>query len=177
LVANASGAFEYHRLVLTIIFLSFIWITIDTFRFRNNPISVFGSKIRVYFDDSAGDHVRIVREQKLRANTPNITAYFMGVSADYGGSIPRNSITQQASCKRPGLTSGLQLIGSETSWEIIQLSRPSLPYRWYSTLFPEWYLRFTVNLPANFLPSFVVTREISTLWINEYNKPEAQYHL
>jgi hypothetical protein len=149
LVANASGVFEYHRLILTILFLSFIWITIDTLRFRNNPISVLGSKIRIHFEDADGNRVRIVREQKFRANTPNITAYFMGDSADFGGSIPRVNINQQTDSKTRNLRSDLQLFGNDKAWEVIQLFNPVLPYRWYSTLVPEWYLRLLATITDN----------------------------
>ena len=177
LITNAAGSLDYTRVILSVLLICFAWITFDTIRYRKKPISIFGSKIVIRFLDPKGDRVNIVREQKIRGNAPNVSAYYMEVSAEYGGKIPRAGITEAATFAYPGFSSNLRLHGNEEKWEVIQRFTPSLPYKWYNTLIPEWLLRLAASFGDTFLPRFVVSRTIAVEWIDEYNKPDAQYYL
>src|SRR5665213_1296336 len=150
-----------------------IYILVTNKIYRNIPISVIWTKLIVHFDTVDGSRVRIAREQALRANQPNVTAYFMTARpTTQTGRMPEDGISGNVFCGDTDYNDRLDLHGDERrGFEIIHLFGQSLPYAWYMPLIPIWLLNRDPQRLFWFLKNKVVVRRISTTYEDEHNIP------
>jgi hypothetical protein len=137
--------------------------------FRNTPITIISSKIDVSFNNADGSEVEIYREQLLRANEPNVTAYFSAHEASGNGTVPSDRIGVSASCDHAEFDQSFELFVQGGKTELFHKFTKGLPYKWYMPLMPIWILNRDYRRLPWFLRKYVVTRTNSVVYINEYN--------
>jgi len=92
------------------------------------PITAVRTAINIEFTNDLSKAI-ITREQTLRANQPNVTAYFTEMLPTNGGKILGSSINMNVHCQDCELNSRLERTGSDSSgFEIIHHFGGELPY-------------------------------------------------
>jgi hypothetical protein len=118
------------------------YILVTGWAYRNLPISVIWTKLDIHFDAADGSRVRIEREQALRANQPEVSAYFMQCRpTSENGRIPEASISGSVYCGNLNYQDRLDLHGNDArGFEVMHLFGAALPFAWYMPLIPVWLL-------------------------------------
>jgi len=124
--------------------LGSLYILITNRLYRNIPISVIWTRLHVFFDMPDGSRVRFERENGLRANQPNVTAYFTSSRPTMPlGRLIRGSITGTVYCDGQRFPDKIRTHGTEAKgFEIIHMFGRPLPYAWYMPLIRTNYLVF-----------------------------------
>jgi hypothetical protein len=170
------GLFEYDRLLLLAVCSLGVVMTWEALRNRDRPISVLASEMRVEFLDHTGADVQVSRTQYLRANQPDVTAYYMEASTSFGGTIPRDRITHGAFVGRRAIRDHVDIppTSGDTRLEIAHVFDDAMPFGLVNVLVPEFLLRFLVAR-IRIQPRFVVRREIAIHYVNEHGKNDTYY--
>ena len=131
---GATLAQTLWSLVLAFFALGFVLNAITTFIYRHKPLTILATQVDVFFHNSMGSRVEVVRKQILRAEQPNVEALFGNVTVNYGGRIPEREIDAKRIPKVAGDI--ITHTGSEhTGWETIHEFHPPPPYSWLAQLF------------------------------------------
>jgi hypothetical protein len=174
---SAYDLFSYDRLLFLFV-LGFASILIfESIVNRNRPITVLGTDLRVEFLDADGTDVRLSRIQYLRANHPNVTAYYMEFSTQFGGTIPQNTLQLDAVAgtnvrlrNHPDIPPTV----SNTRLEVSHIFDDGMPFTIWNMLIPEFILRIIVRNNWR-IPKFVVRREVSIHVAEEHKKNDTYY--
>lgn len=147
------------------------YILVTGWAYRNLPISVIWTKLDIHFDAADGSRVRIEREQALRANQPEVSAYFMQCRpTSENGRIPEASISGSVYCGNLNYQDRLELHGNDArGFEVMHLFGAALPFAWYMPLIPIWLLN---REPDKLFGSFkkkIPVRRMSVTYLNEFN--------
>ena len=94
-----------------------------------------------------------------------------------GGSVPRNEIDVQLAQPRT-LRSGKELIGDTAQgWECFQTFEPALPYTPFFPFIPKWFFLLSGRHPIPLLSRYVVRRQVSAVYVNDFNQDNPCYQL
>lgn len=139
--------------------------------YRRTPITVARTEVTITFHDSSGQKVKMEREQLLRANRTDVTAYFFKVSPENdGATIPKDSIHTTIHGDCDGFESSAELHGSETrGFEVTHNFGRSLPYAWYMPLIPAASLNKSYNQLSRRIKLNTAVRRQSLIYLNEFN--------
>jgi hypothetical protein len=156
--------------LLMLAFLAACYTFIISIVYRNIPITVISTDITVTFLSGDFSEVHIYREQLLRANQPNVTAYFSSHTPSGRGQIPHAQITAAAYCDKAGFQSDFEIFGEDgKKAELFHMFLDGLPYKWYMPLIPIWFLNNEYNKLPRFLRKNLVSRTNKVIYINEFN--------
>lgn len=162
------------RWLFVLVFIASSYNLILGMIFKNIPVTVISARIDVRFKSNDGSLVEIQREQLLRANQPDVTAYFSKhVPGQTNGTVPFDRITASAFCESRNLADTFEVYGEEhRQAEVIHKFGQSLPYAWFMPLVPNWFLNRDYNRIPKFFRKYVVVRRITVFYANEYNVPK-----
>ena len=159
------------RWLCVIVFAAAVYTFITTQYYKNIPISVISTKLTAHFEDPTGSRVRVDREQSMRANEADVTAYFWSTKpTTETGSVPKNLFVSSVYCKGARLNNNLDYYGSDSKgYDIIHDFGTSMPFAWYMPLVPMWILNRNVNDLWGFIGNNIVVRTNSTTFLEEFN--------
>jgi hypothetical protein len=141
--------------------------------FRNIPITILWTNVKVRFMNAEGTRVEITREQMLRANQPGVTAYFASSQPTNGGIVPHDQIKGSAFCDSHNLNDQIEVTGSPAGkTEMMHIFGAALPYRWFMPLIPASLLNREHKRLPKFLRTYAIVRNHSVVYLNEYNGPK-----
>jgi hypothetical protein len=159
------------RWVLVLAFSAGVYVFAIRYIYRNIPITIISTDLTVTFgpDGSA----TLSRNQLLRANQPNVTAYFSrhGPSAP-NGSVPMDRIRADAFCRDWDCANEVELRQIGQTVELLHIFDSGLPFRWYMPLIPAWILN---RDPARLFPwvgRYIVRRSDEVHYQNEFGGPQ-----
>lgn len=150
------------------------YILITGWLYRNLPLSVISTRLDIYFENPDGSSVRIDREQYLRANQPEVTAYYVSCRpTSPNGRIAEDSINCSVYCDGNNFQNDLDLHGTETrGFEVMHSFGRPLPYASYMPFIPRWILNREPERLFRLFRSKVVVRRMSLTYVNEFNVPK-----
>ena len=155
------------RWLLVIAFFALSYSAFIQFIFRNLPITIISTELSVRFGPNG--QALMKRKQLLRANQPNVTAYFNSHGATASkGSISRDKIRGSVYCQDWNTNDSLELRGTEKKLEVLHIFSNPLPYAWYMPLVPTWILNRDPQRLFKYLRKYVVTRESEVQYENEF---------
>jgi hypothetical protein len=161
------------RWLLALTFIASCYSLATGIIFRNIPITIIWTRVQVRFMDEFGERVELHREQLLRANQPDVTAYFSTHSPTSGGHVPHDQITASVYCESCNLNDRIEVTGSETGkTELVHVFGTPLPYRWYMPLIPAWALNQEYSRLPKFIRRYVVIRRNKIVYCDEYLGPK-----
>jgi hypothetical protein len=168
--------FSYDRLIFLAVFFLVVVVLIESVLNRNRPVTVLASELRVEFLDATGADVKLTRTQYLRANHPNVTAYYTLMSALFGGTIPRHLVVVSAFAGNKHIPNHANIppTSGEARLEIAHVFDQGMPFGLANILIPEFILRWIV-LHTSFKPAFVVRRGITTHFKDEHVLNDTYY--
>ncbi len=158
--------------VLLVALLAYIY-AVDRM-FREVPVTVMRTDVDIEFINPDGSQVRIVRTQVLRANRPDVTAYYSKHAPNSPtGRIPKAEISSSAHCQDRTIQQELEKSGRENATlELTHLFKPSIPYYWYILLIPSSIITKRYDDMSVFLKRRMVKRTLAMTIYNEYNCDE-----
>jgi hypothetical protein len=140
--------------------------------YRNVPITVIRTKYELVFLEDDGSVVEINREQLLRANRPDVSAYYSRHLPEYGR-IPEHGISSYVfSSYYTDLDCDTELSKDGNGYEALQLFRPNLPNSWYMPLVPVRIINREYEDLPKFIRKNIVVRRQRVRYENEYNVPK-----
>jgi hypothetical protein len=142
LYSNGSSYVNVNgRWPLMILFIIFAYDVILQFTLRRRPFDVIRTTATITFPQNCSHVSTINRTQALRANRPGIQAYHMRVSALPGGKVPKEQLKIRYHNNQEEFRVTRLIVGSESSWDIVeQLAKP-LPFNLLLPSLPNWLLR------------------------------------
>ena len=159
------------RWLLVLAFIALSYSAFIHLIFRNVPLTIISTKMKVTFGDDGA--ALIDREQLLRANQPNVTAYFTSHSPSApNGSLLRDRMTASVYCHGWGVKDELELRGNEKKLEALHIFDKPLPYAWYMPLIPSFILNRDPSRLPKFLRKYVIVRKNEVYYLNEFNVPD-----
>ncbi len=134
------------------------------------PITVVRTRVEATLNADKSKAV-VRRNQTLRANQSNVTAYFSGVTTTSSeGLIPESDINMSAFCLGRELNSSFWLTGTATTgFDIMHEFGCEIPYRWWMLLIPGFILGADPEHMHSFFRRRLVTRKQTYTCQNEYN--------
>ena len=175
LLSQFSFLLEDWRLAFLLMFLALLYHTWINAKFKSIPISVLSTNITLRFVQPDGSDVHVFRNQILRANRPNVTAYFGTLTPRPGGRIDKDSIDCDVVGENANVTSTFDALGDEdTGWEIVQKFSPRIPY---TSFFP-----FIPNLihfgnTAHYFDKLILRKFSECHYINDLNTEYPEFNL
>lgn len=163
------GLFSYDRIVFLLILVFAFIVIFESIFNRNRPVSVLSSELRLDFLDPRGENLKVSRTQYLRANQPNVTAYYTATSTDFGGTIPRDRVSYNAFVGDKQINNRIDIpptVGA-SRLEITHIFDDGMPFKIWNVLIPEFVLRFIVRHDIAKL-NFIVRRDLSWYFLNEH---------
>ena len=175
LLPKLSFLLDDWRLLFFFMFLILLYRTWINMKFRTSPISVLSTKITLRFLKPDGSKVHVFRNQVLRANHPNVTAYYATMTPRWGGRISTKSINCELFGDNSKVISTFDQIGEETTgWEIVQKFNPSIPYTPFFPFIPN-FLYYSDNF--NLLDRLVVKKSSECNYIDDLNTDSPEFNL
>lgn len=157
------------RWLLVLMFSCSAYVLIIAYIFRRTPITILRSDFEMKFESADGSRVSINRTQTLRANQPNVTAFY-GHHRPDNGSIPKGGIEANIFCQSCNTSSYLEIFGREDSGlEIMQVFDEPLPYSWFVPLIPVSLLNKKYDDLPNFFKRRLVKRTLKFVYVGEFN--------
>lgn len=161
-----STSFFLERPLLLVVGAVSALAAISAYRKRNDAFTSISTDISIYFEKEDGSKVRMTRKQKVRANHPNVSAYFTTIDAGRHGTVPPGEVSGWARThKREPLNAKLEILGDEKKCDIIQICEPSFPFNWSLDLLPD------------FLRRDFIEREITTVHYGCFQEEEDYYEV
>jgi hypothetical protein len=160
----------FMRLICLFVVIAFGYIVIIDWLYRNLPITVVQTRIKIEFNRDY--RVAVVnREQILRANQDGVSAYFSEIAPTApSGATPKADILMDASCYGSTLSNDTKMRGSDDrGYEIIHDFGINIPYRWYMPLIPAWALKREIGQIPAFLRRNLVRRTQTVVYIEDFN--------
>jgi hypothetical protein len=156
------------RWLLVLAFAAAVYMITLQYIYRNTPITVIFTKLSVTFDTAGG--AIFTREQLLRANQPNVTAYISkhGASSPTGR-VVLESISASAYCSGWQGNDITELRPSGGTVEVLHIFTRPLPFSWYMPLIPTWILHREPEHLFKFIRKNVVQRRDEIHYENEFN--------
>lgn len=133
--------------------------------------------MRVAFLDRDGTQVKVSRTQYLRANHPEVTAYYMEAWTSFGGQIRRDLLTADAFAgtrRIPNHADVPPTRGNERL-EITHVIENGMPFGLRNMLVPAFVLRWLIRL--GYFPPFVVRRDLALTYQNEHTLADTYYQI
>lgn len=156
------------RWLLILAFIALGYSAFIQFIFRNLPITIISTDLFIRI--SPNGYARMKRKQLLRANQPNVTAYFNSHAASAPtATIPTGGIVGHVYCDGWNGKGSLELRGNDKKREVMHIFSKALPYTWYMPLMPKWILNRDPSKLFKFVRRYVVTRETEVRYENEFN--------
>ena len=109
-----------------------LYFAIRSFRYRNKPLTIVSSEITLKYQDDRGDEIHLTKTQEIRANQPDVTAFYSPVHCS-SGSIPRDKIICRLSGTGYKPTVDWDPRGCERSREIVHTFEPPIPRYWWKS--------------------------------------------
>lgn len=173
-LSSFSFLFYDWRLAFLLILLALLYRTLVRFRFRNTPLTVLTTHITLNFEASDGSKVYVFREQTIRANHPNVKAYYTTMTPRWGGTIDRNTIKSDLSNNTEKISSSSDVTGHEaTGWQLVQTFNPEIPY---TPIFP-FIPRFLFKEENRFFRKYVLKRYSKCYYSNDFIAPDPYFSL
>jgi len=165
-------AYFMRILCLVVVLISaYIWIVERMY--RNLPITVVQTKVKMDFN---ADYSRVVvrREQILRANQPNVTAYRLEVLPTSPlGRTPVADIQMSLFCHGADISfaTGAPLFkgSDDRGYEIIHYFGRKMPYNWYMPMIPAWAMKKELSQMISPIRDSLVLRTQTATYINDFN--------
>lgn len=157
-------------LIAAFFFMSLYVVTIDKI-YRRIPLTVISTKIEVKFLEPDGSKVDIAREQLLRANKREVTAYYsVHRPSSKDGRTPLAEMRHSTYCEHCQLDDTVEVHGNDNKgYEVTHVFRKALPFSEYMPLIPLYFLdREYGKLPAFLQKNLVIRRQVVS-YHNEYN--------
>lgn len=165
--------FASERPFLVLLAIGLLYNGIVTARYRNIPITALSTSLELHFEDADGVTVTSQRKQVIRANHPNVTAYYTEVSPSRGGIIRKEEINFWLDRFDGQVAEEMHKYGREdVGWECIQMFARPLPYKWYLPLLPESLLLIKPQYLPRFIRRLIVIRHGNVTYRNEFNRPD-----
>ncbi len=122
------------RWLIVLLFLASVYALIVGRIYRRVPITILSNNIEIKYLNADGSRVVVQKEQTLRANQRNVTAFINRHSPTSGGRVPKNEISASIFAG-DDLDDHLEIYGQENrSLETIHMFKRPLPYGWFMPL-------------------------------------------
>ena len=164
----------FMRVLCLVVVICGGYIILISFWYRDTPITVVKTSINATFNHDLS-RADIHREQIMRANRRDVTAYFTSsIPSSLSGCTPKSEITMDVFCQGMDATlTSFHSVGSdESGYAITHYFGAPLPYRWYMPLIPNWALNKRPEDLPGFIRNNLVIRRQRVVYVNEYNVDE-----
>ena len=169
-----SFLFRDWRLPFFFLLLALLYRSWMHFRFRNTPLTVLTTHITLRFEKSDGSYVHVFREQTVRANQPNVKAYYTTMTPRWGGTIARSTIESGLSNETKKIFSSSDVTGHEaTGWQLVQTFDPAVPYTPFFPFIP----RFLFKENNRYFQKYVLKRHSRCYYENDFIDPDPYFSL
>lgn len=166
-----SQAF-FMRWIIVVLLAASTYVVIVDRIYKNVALTVVQTKFELNLMNEDGSIAEIRREQLLRANRPDATAYSSIHCVD-NGTMPRTYISSSLYSPDINISSTMDLFGKdEKGYEALQLFSAPLPYAWFMPLIPIRFLRGDHNNLPKFIRKNVILRRQTIRYVDEYNVKE-----
>jgi hypothetical protein len=164
----------FMRVLFFVAVLISAYIFVVNLMYRNLPITVVQTRIKMDFSPDYA-HAVIRREQILRANQPNVTAYRTEIRPIAAGTTPRTDINvglycpdQNVAFNEPPLFKG----SDQTGYEVLQRFGRNMPYKWYVSLIPSCFLRGDLDRMIGPIKNNLVKRTQTSVYKDAFLNPD-----
>ena len=167
--------------------LLLLLILVSTYAFLRSvkkpraPIEVLSTNISVTVDRNDHSKYTVFTEQYLRANRPDVSAYYYTFSPSPNGEVFGNistSIDGYGGTVIEQEPDGLLQVGTEKSgWDCIQGFKQPLPYPFYAPLVPSFMLAKQEPQKMSALLRRMVVRRTTTAHFKDDVNMKTRYHV
>jgi hypothetical protein len=176
--AQTYLVFPAERSLIALFVFGLLYNAAVAWRFRHRPVSVLSTRFELHFSEPDRSVVRVEREQRLRANRPDVTAYYMTMKPDPGGKINKKDIECWISPKNAKISDSVVPIGSpEAGWECMHCFEPHLPYAWYSPVIPQFVMRNSRASLPKFVRKLIIVQRVKTIYREDFNREEPSFNV
>lgn len=168
------------NLLLLLLILVAIYTFLRSAKKPEAPIEVLSTKVSINVDRADHSKYTVFTEQYLRANRPEVSAYYCNVLPSPNGEVFANISTSIGGYGRTVIEQEFDSplkIGTERSgWDYIQVFKQSLPYPFYAPLVPSFMLAKQEPQRMSWLLRRMVVRRTTTVHFKDDLNVGIQYH-
>ncbi len=167
--------------LLLLLILVSIYAFLRSVKKPQAPIEVLSTKVSINVDRNDHSKYTVFTEQYLRANRPDVSAYYNNFSPSPNGEVLANISTSiDGYCgtvieQEP--ESPLQIGTEKSGWDCIQVFKQPLPYPFYAPLVPSFMLVKQEPQRMSSLLRRMVVRRTTTVNFKDDPNIKPQYHL
>lgn len=168
------------NLLLLLLIVVSVYAFLRSVKKPEAPIEVLSTKVSITVDPTDHSKYKVFTEQYLRANRPDVSAYYNKFVPSPNGEVFKNISTSIDGYGRTVIEqepdSPLQIGTKKSGWDCIQVFKQPLPYPFYAPLVPSFMLAKQEPQRMSSLLRRLVVRRTTTVDFKDDPNIRIRYH-